>query len=284
MKLPYHVDLKGKTVAITGGSGVLGSAMSEALAACGASVAVLGRNVEKSEAVVRRIESAGGRAMAVACDVLDRRALENARDSVGRAFGQVDILINGAGGNMPQGTTSMEQLESSMLQPSRGVSSFFDLAPAAIKEVMDLNFTGALMSSQVFGREMAARGSGQIINISSMSGIRPLTKVPAYSAAKAALTNFTQWLAVHLAKCGIRVNAIAPGFFLTEQNRHLLQNSDGTLTARARTIVTHTPMGRFGRPEDLIGALLWLACDEASGFVTGAVIPVDGGFSAFGGV
>ncbi len=284
MNLPYKVDLQNRIVAITGGSGVLGSAMSEALALCGASVAILGRNIEKSRLVLSRIESAGGKAIAVTCDVTDKQSLGKALDTVTGAFGKVDILINGAGGNMPQGTTSMERLDLSLMQGGNPLQTFFDLTPEAIRQVMDLNFTGALLACQVFGRDMAARGSGHIINISSMSGIRPLTKVPAYSAAKAALTNFTQWLAVYLAKCGIRVNAIAPGFFLTEQNRHLLQNADGSLTPRAQTILAHTPMGRFGNPYDLTGALLWLASDEASGFVTGAVIPVDGGFSAFAGV
>ena len=200
-------------------------------------------------------------------------------------FGVCDILINGAGGNHPKGTTSKERLfKEDILNPAEGCNTFFDLDPAGVGFVFNLNFLGTLLPSQVFCKGMALRGQGTVINISSMNAFRPLTKIPAYSAAKAAISNFTAWLATHMSEVGIRVNAIAPGFFLTNQNRTLLTNPDGSLTARGNTILTHTPMGRFGTPEDLFGTLLWLVDDEASGFVNGIVVPVDGGFAAFSGV
>jgi len=272
LRRPY--DLSGMVAVVTGGTGVLCSAMAKAMVECGARVAVLGRNMDKADRIVAEIRSRGGEAIPVRVDVTDRGSIEAAARQVMDAFGRVDILINGAGGARAEATTSDER-------------PFFDLSDAAIRGVFDLNCLGTITCCQVFGRHMAERGSGCIINISSMAAIRPLTRAVAYSAAKAAVSNFTQWLAVHMSRNysdGIRVNAIAPGFFLTEQNRFLLMDeATGELTDRARAVIAHTPMGRFGDPEDLIGTVLWLASDGAS-FVHGAVIPVDGGFSAFGGV
>ena len=274
MNISELFDLHGRTALVTGGSGVLGSVMARGLAQAGARVAVLGRREEPALTVAATIRAAGGEAIGVAADVLDRPALEKANETITAALGLVDILINGAGGNQPQATTG----------PDR---PFFDLEMAAIRHVFDANVTGAIVCSQVFGRVMAERRQGCIINIASMAGIRPLTRVVTYSTAKAALINFTQWLAVHMAQeysPAIRVNAIAPGFFLTEQNRFLLlDGQSGTWTARGSAIVQHTPMGRLGEPEDLIGILIWLA-SPASTFVTGTVIPVDGGFASFSGV
>ena len=261
------------TAVITGGSGYLGQAMSSALAQAGAQVAILGRHEETAQKVAQSIQAEGGRAIGIAADVLDRAALERSREQVSNALAPVDILINAAGGNSPAATTSDKQ-------------SFFDLDAQAVKHVLDLNFTGTLQSCQVFGRDMAERGEGCIVNITSMSGLRPLTRVPAYSAAKAAVANFTQWLATYMAQeysPAIRVNAIAPGFFLTEQNHYLMLDADGKLTPRGQAIVDHTPMGRLGEPGDLAGTLLWLV-SPASSFVTGIVVPVDGGFSAYSGV
>ncbi len=267
-------DIQGKTAVITGGSGGLGSAMAQTLAGAGAQVAIISRRQETAARVADEIQAAGGRALGIACDVVDHAALVAAVAQITAAFGPIDILINGAGGNQPEATTSVDR-------------SFFELDSAAIDRVFALNFAGTLKCCQVFGRGMAERGEGCIINIASMNSLRPLTRIPAYSAAKAAVVNFTQWLAVHMAQeysAAIRVNAIAPGFFLTEQNRFLLTNQqDGSYTARGQTILAHTPMGRLGEPDDLIGALLWLASPAAS-FVTGIVVPVDGGFSAFSGV
>lgn len=267
-------DLSDKTALITGGSGVLGSAMAQGLAQAGARVAIVGRRAEPCEQVAAAIRDAGGEAVGVAADVLDRAALEQALATVTATFGPVDILVNGAGGNQPAATTSADH-------------PFFDLDLGNIRQVFDANITGAILTSQVVGRQMAERQQGCIINIASMAGIRPLTRVVTYSAAKAALANFTQWLAVHLAQeysPTIRVNAIAPGFFLTEQNRFLMtERETGAWTARGQAIVAHTPMGRLGAPVDLVGTLLWLA-GPASAFVTGIVVPVDGGFAAFGGV
>ncbi len=266
--------LPGKTVLITGGGGVLCGALSRALARAGARVAVLDRSLEAAQEVAHGIVTAGGTAIAVRCDVLDKPSLEAAAETVLAAFGRVDILVNGAGGNNPKATTGSEL-------------AFFDLPADAIQWVLNLNFLGTLLPSQVFGRLMADQGEGVILNVSSMNAFRPLTRIPAYSAAKAAVSNFTQWLAVHVAQeysPRIRVNAIAPGFFLTEQNRFLLTDDEcGELTPRGRTIIEHTPMVRFGLPEDLVGTVLWLL-SPASAFVTGVVVPVDGGFSAFSGV
>ena len=285
MQLPFRVNLEGRVALVTGGGGVLCSVMARALAACGARVAVADLKQEAAEAVAKVIREEGGTALAVPCDVLQRDSLAAANETVKREIGPVDILINGAGGNHPKGTTTHEHLRPEDLQAAqKEVVTFYDLDPKGIEFVFNLNFLGTLLPTQAFTREMAAKGRGVVINISSMNAFRPLTKIPAYSAAKAAVSNFTQWLAVHFSKVGIRVNAIAPGFFVTEQNRSLLLRSDGTWTPRAQTILAHTPMGRFGEPPDLIGTLLWLVSDEAAGFVTGVVVPVDGGFAAFSGV
>jgi NAD(P)-dependent dehydrogenase (short-subunit alcohol dehydrogenase family) len=267
-------NIQGQTAVITGGSGQLGRTMAEGLAEAGVQVAILSLNAGTSAMVAGAIRGNGGQAIGIACDVMDRAALERALEQVTSAFGPIDILINAAGGNHPQATTSAEH-------------TFFDLDPRAVDHVFGLNFMGTLQSCQVFGRGMAERGQGCIVNIASMNALRPLTRIPAYSAAKAAVANFTQWLAVHMAQeysLRIRVNAISPGFFLTEQNRFLLIEAEsGAMTPRGQTILNHTPMGRLGRPEDLVGTLLWLV-SPASAFVTGTVIPVDGGFSAFSGV
>jgi NAD(P)-dependent dehydrogenase (short-subunit alcohol dehydrogenase family) len=266
--------LSGKVTVVTGGGGVLCGVMSRALGQLGVKVAVLDIFEGAAKKVAEDIMAQNGEAIAVQCDVLDKASLETARDAVLARLGHVDILINGAGGNKKQATTSPDL-------------SFFDLSPDAVRWVFDLNFVGTLLPSQVFGALMAEQGSGCILNVSSMNAFRPLTRIPAYSAAKAAVSNFTQWLAVHMAQeysPHIRVNAIAPGFFLTEQNRFLLTDeATGELTPRGRTIIDHTPMGRFGKPEELLGTVLWLL-SPASAFVTGIVVPVDGGFSAFSGV
>jgi NAD(P)-dependent dehydrogenase (short-subunit alcohol dehydrogenase family) len=266
-------EVRGRTAVVTGGSGHLGRAMAAGLAQAGARVAILGRHVETAQAVAQSIQSEGGTALGIACDVLSRSDLEQSRKQITSAFGPVDIVVNAAGGNSPAATTSDEQ-------------RFFDLDIQAASRVFDLNFTGTFQSCQVFGRDMAERKEGCIVNITSMSGLRPLTRVVAYSAAKAAIVNFTQWLAVHMAQQyspAIRVNAIAPGFFLTEQNHYLMLDAEEKLTPRGQTIVNHTPMGRLGEPGDLVGTLLWLV-SPASSFVTGIVVPVDGGFSAYSGV
>ncbi len=263
-----------QTAVVTGGGGGLGSEMVRTLATAGAKVAVLTRRSETSRPVADAINTAGGRAMAVACDVTDKGALEQARASIENELGPVDILVNAAGGNRPLATS----------MPDR---SFFELDEAAVREVLDLNFMGTFLACQVFGQAMAERGRGSVINISSMAALRPLTRVVAYGAAKAAVDNFTRWLAVHMARehhPAIRVNAIAPGFFLTEQNRYLLtDHASGQMTPRGQSILDHTPAARLGNATDLAGVLLWLAGPSAS-FVTGTVIPVDGGFAAFGGV
>ncbi len=279
------IDLTGKTAAVTGGGGVLCGRMAKELAECGARVAVLDLRAEAAEAVAGAITEAGGQAMGIACNVLEKDSLEAAYAAMKDAYGPCDILINGAGGNHPKGTTSREfLLPEDLGDTPDGFKSFFDLSADGVRFVFDLNFLGTFLTTQVFTRDMAAAGRGVVINISSMNAFTPLTKIPAYSAAKAAVSNFTQWLAVHMAKVGIRVNAIAPGFFLTEQNRTLLTNPDGSMTPRGKTIIDHTPMGRYGTPDDLLGALLWLVDDRAAGFVTGTVVAIDGGFSAFSGV
>ncbi len=266
--------LEGKVAVVTGGGGVLCSAMSRALGRLGVKVAVLDLFVEAAQRVVDDIRAAGGEAIAVKCDVLDKASIEAAAQAVLAAFGYVDILINGAGGNKPQASTSV-------------TTSFFDLPADAVQWVFNLNFIGTLLPSQVFGKLMAEQKRGVILNISSMNAFRPLTRIPAYSGAKAAISNFTQWLAVHMNQeysPHIRVNALAPGFFLTEQNRFLLtEEGTGSLTARGKAIIDHTPMARFGVPEDLISTMIWLLSDGAS-FVTGVVVPVDGGFNAYSGV
>jgi NAD(P)-dependent dehydrogenase (short-subunit alcohol dehydrogenase family) len=275
--MPDHhtlFDIRGLTAVITGGGGVLGSAMAKALAQAGANVVVISRRAETSGKVAAAIHEQGGQALPIACDITDHARLEQAHAQILSTFGGIDILVNAAGGNQAQATTS----------PDR---TFFELDGQAINTLLNLNLTGTILSCQVFGQTMVKRGTGSIVNISSMSAQRPLTRVAAYGAAKAAINNFTQWLAVHMAQeysAKIRVNAISPGFFLTEQNRFLLTEVEtGAMTPRGQAILNHTPMGQFGAPEDLIGTLLWLA-SPASTFVTGTVIPVDGGFSAFSGV
>jgi len=267
-------DIADKVIVITGGGGVLCGTMAKALAGAGAKIAVLDIIEEAAVKIADEIKSNNGAAIAIKCDVLDKKSLEAAREKTVAELGQVDILINGAGGNKKEATTTPDM-------------SFFDLPADAIRFVFDLNFLGTLLPTQVFAKDMAEKGQGVILNVSSMNAFRPLTKIAAYSAAKAAVSNFTQWLAVHLCQNysrDIRVNAIAPGFFLTEQNRFLLTDEKtGELTDRGKTIIKHTPMGRFGRPQELIGTVMWLLSDTAK-FVTGVVVPVDGGFSAFSGV
>ncbi|MEO8111924.1 MAG: SDR family oxidoreductase [Ginsengibacter sp.] len=276
-------ELSNKVAVITGGGGVLCSTMAIALSEQGVKIAVLDLKVENAEKVAKQITDKGGQAMGVAANVLDINSLKEAHKKILNALGPCDILINGAGGNHPKGTTSNPFLTEQDLEAGGELKTFFDLDPEGIKFVFDLNFIGTLLPTQVFAKDMIGREGATIINISSMNAFRPLTKIPAYSGAKAAVSNFTQWLAVHFSKVGIRVNAMAPGFFLTDQNRTLLTIADGSLTARGNTIIEHTPMGRFGTPDDLIGTLLWL-CGDGSKFVTGVVIPIDGGFSAFSGV
>ena len=266
-------DVSGQVAVVTGGGGVLCGAMSRALAKAGVKVAVLDIFPEAAQKVVDEIVAEGGEAIAVKADVLSRESLEAARDAVLEKWGTVDILINGAGGNKKQATTTPEQ-------------PFFDLPPDAVQWVFNLNFLGTFLASQVFGKVMVEQGKGNIVNISSMNAFRPLTNIPAYSAAKAAVSNFTQWLAVHISQNyspNIRVNAIAPGFFVTNQNYFLLYDKDDNLTPRGQTILAHTPMSRFGEPEDLLSTLFWLLA-PASSFVHGVVVPVDGGFNAFSGV
>ena len=272
-----------QTALITGAGGVLCSRMAIALAKQGANVALMGRRREPLELVADEITRHGGKALVVPCDVLDKAGLEASRELIEKTFGPVTILINGAGGNNPQATAQKEWIESPESLAANPGGTFFDLTLDGVQNVFNLNYLGTLLPTQVFAKKMAETGRGVIINISSASAFRPLTKVGAYGGAKAAINSLTQWLAVHLAKTGVRVNAIVPGFFITEQNRALLTTPDGGLTPRAQKILTHTPMGRFGEPDDLLGALLWLVSD-ASSFVTGAVIPVDGGFTAYSGV
>jgi NAD(P)-dependent dehydrogenase (short-subunit alcohol dehydrogenase family) len=256
--------------------------MARALASSGASVAILNRRLEKAEAMANEIQQTGGKALGLSCDVLDAEALEAAKSQIEEAFGPIDILVNAAGGNHPKATTSVEQMDPIATLPE-GASTFYELETEGMSSVFDLNFFSTVTACQVLTRSMAERGEGVVITISSVAAALSLTKVPAYSASKAAVENFTRWLSIHLAPCGIRVNAITPGFFLTEQNRSLLTNEDGTATARGQKILSQTPMGRLGVSNELNGALLWLVSDDAS-FVTGAVIDVDGGFSAFNGV
>lgn len=273
-----------KTIVITGAGGVLCSTMSEALAKQGHQIAVLDLRKEAADKVANAINESGGSAIGVEGNVLEKDSLKQAKTKVNETFGQCDILINGAGGNHPKGTTSkpffsIEDLE----DKTEGFKSFFDLDPKGIEFTFNLNFLGTLIPTQVFAGDMVGREGCSILNISSMNAFTPLTKIPAYSGAKAAVSNFTQWLAVHFSKVGIRVNALAPGFFLTDQNRALLTNEDGSLTQRGQQIIDQTPMGRYGEPEDLVGTTLWL-CGEGSKFVTGIVIPIDGGFAAYSGV
>ncbi|WP_147803650.1 SDR family oxidoreductase [Alkalicoccus halolimnae] len=276
------MSLEGETVVITGGSGVLGTSMAEALFQAGAQVAIIGRKAEKAEAKAAEIDPQQKRCLGFGADVLNKNQLEAVRETIAENLGACTILINGAGGNHPKASTSKERFEDGDLE-KKDVQSFFDLEENAVNELFQLNFTGTLLPTQVFGQDLI-KNKGSIINISSMNADRPLTKIPAYSGAKAAVSNLTQWLAVHFAPVGVRANAISPGFFLTDQNRSLLLNEDGTYTERANKIINQTPEARFGEPEDLTGTLLWLCSKKASGFVNGVIIPVDGGFSAYSGV
>ena len=279
MNLPFQIDLTGQVAVITGGGGVLCSSFAQALAQCGAKVAILDINEAAAQKVAETITREGGVALAIAADCLNAQSLAAAHERVNQALGPCTILINGAGGNNPKGTTDDEQFNPDLT----GIKSFFELDPEGVKFVFNLNVVAALMTTQAFAKDMIGK-AGNIINISSMNAFRPLTKIPAYSGAKAAVSNFTQWLAVYLAKSGVRVNAIAPGFFVTNQNRGLLFDESGAPTPRTGKILAATPMGRFGEAEELIGVLLFLLSNPAASFVTGVVIPVDGGFSAYSGV
>ena len=282
MKLPLNVDFTDKVAVITGAGGVLCSAFSKALAQCGAKVAVLDLNYDAARKVADEIVADGYKAIAVKVNCLENESLKAAHEEVMAAFGPCDILINGAGGNNARATTDNEYFEHGDIE--KDIKTFFDLSEDGVQFVFNLNFLGTLIPTQVFTKDMIGREGCNIINISSMNAYTPLTKIPAYSGAKAAISNFTQWLAVHFSHEGIRVNAIAPGFFSTKQNAALLWNPDGTPTARTGKILAATPMGRFGLPEELNGALLFLLNNEAASFITGVVIPVDGGFSAYSGV
>jgi NAD(P)-dependent dehydrogenase (short-subunit alcohol dehydrogenase family) len=273
-------ELKGKTAAITGGGGDLCGHMAKALGAMGVKVAVLDISLEKAEARAQAVSKAGGDAAAYRCDVLNADQLRACYDAVCRQWGPPDFLINGAGGNDPRGSTSEEFHEPEKPLDPDG-KSFFDLDPAGFRQVFELNFLGTFLVTQVFSKGMVEKGKGAIVNISSMSAFTPLTKVAAYSAAKASVSNFTRWLAVHFSRTGVRVNALAPGFFMTEQLKFLhIDRETGELLPRAQKVIAHTPMGRYGEPDDLIGTLVWLLSD-ASSFVTGVVVPVDGGFSSY---
>tara|TARA_R110002111_G_scaffold87567_4_gene137057 strand:- start:91 stop:918 length:828 start_codon:yes stop_codon:yes gene_type:complete len=273
-----------KVIVLTGAGGVLCSTLAKALAKQGHKIAVLDLKLEAAEQVASDINAEGGIAIGVVANVLEKESLETAKLEVNKKLGNCDILINGAGGNHPLGTTSNPHLlEDDLINTSEGFKTFFDLDPEGIQFVFNLNFIGTLLPTQIFAKDMVGRKGCSILNISSMNAFTPLTKILAYSGAKAAVSNFTQWLAVHFSKVGIRVNALAPGFFLTEQNRTLLTNTDGSLTQRGQQIIDQTPMGRYGKPEDLITTTLYL-CNDASSFVTGIVIPIDGGFSAYSGV
>ena len=280
-----NTDLTGKVAVVTGASGTLCSIFAKALARAGAKVALLGRNMEKLKALADEIEAEGGIARGYTCNVMNKANCLQVAEDVMAELGSCDILVNGAGGNNPKGTTTKETLEKiDLAQQDPEVKTFFDLDPQGISFVFNLNFLGTLIPTQIFAKDMAEKGKGCIVMVTSMNAFRPLTKIPAYSAAKAAVKNFTEWMAVHFADMGIRVNAIAPGFFSTKQNATLLWNPDGTPTARTGKILAATPMNRFGEPEELAGTLLFL-CDEAySGFITGVNIPVDGGFNAYSGV
>lgn len=282
MKLPLNTDLTGKVAVVTGAGGVLCSMFAKALAQSGAKVAVLDLNQEAAEKVADEIVKMGGIAKGYKTNVLEKASLQETHEKVVVDLGTCDILINGAGGNNPRATTDKEYYETGDIDAE--TISFFDLDPSGVEFVFNLNFIGTLLPTQVFAQDMVEKKGCNIINISSMNAFTPLTKIPAYSGAKAAISNFTQWLAVHFSKSGIRVNAIAPGFFSTQQNAKLLFNPDGTPTLRTGKILAATPMGRFGESEELLGSLLFLLNEEAAGFITGVVLPVDGGFSAYSGV
>ena len=282
MKLPFDMDLTGKVAVVTGAGGVLCSVMAEALAMCGAKVALLDRSKESAIEKAEQIVAKGYIAKGYEANVLDKESLKAAHDAILKDLGPCDILINGAGGNNPKATTDKEYFEMGDIDDD--TKSFFDLEQSGVEFVFNLNFLGTLLPTQEFAKDMVEKEHASILNIASMNAYTPLTKIPAYSGAKAAITNFTQWLAVHFSKTGIRVNAIAPGFFATKQNKALLFNEDGTPTERTGKILAATPMGRFGETEELLGATMFLLNDEAAGFITGVCIPIDGGFSAYSGV
>ncbi|MBR5586577.1 MAG: SDR family oxidoreductase [Clostridia bacterium] len=281
MRLPFEIDLSGKVVVVTGAGGVLCSMFAQALSKTGAKIALLDLNEEAAKGFADEIVAGGGIAKAYGCNVLDKQSLESAHEKVLADLGSCDILINGAGGNNPRATTDNEYFSP---EDMGNIKTFFDLDQSGVEFVFNLNFIGTLLPTQVFAKDMLEKDDASIINISSMNAFTPLTKIPAYSGAKAAISNFTQWLAVHFSRTNIRCNAIAPGFFVTKQNEKLLFNEDGTPTARTGKILGSTPMNRFGKAEELIGTLLYLVSKDASGFVNGVVIPVDGGFSAYSGV
>lgn len=282
MSLAFGTDLSGKTAVVTGAGGILCGMFAKTLAKAGAKIAVLDLNEEAAMKVAQEIEAAGGTAKAYKANVLERASLEEVHAKVLLDLGPCDILVNGAGGNNPRATTTKEYFEIGDIEAD--TVSFFDLDQSGVEFVFNLNFIGTLLPTQIFAKDMVGRKGCNILNVSSMNAFTPLTKIPAYSGAKAAISNFTQWLAVHFSKSGIRVNAIAPGFFVTAQNQKLLFNDDGTPTARTAKILAATPMDRFGEAEELNGTLLYLLNNDAAGFVTGVVIPVDGGFSAYSGV
>lgn len=279
--LPFTINLKNKVAVVTGGGGLICGKMSRALAECGAKVAILDLSLEAAERVAQEIVASGGIAKAYACNVLQKDSIQACHKLVLKDLGKCDILINGAGGNSPKATTDNEYAE---ITGQEDLKTFFKLDQSGVEFVFNLNFLGTLLPTQEFAQDMIGREGCTILNISSMNAFTPLTKIPAYSGAKAAVSNFTQWLAVHFSHVGIRVNAIAPGFFSTAQNKKLLWNPDGTPTARTGKILAATPMGRFGELDDLVGATLFLVSQEASGFITGVVLPIDGGFSSYSGV
>lgn len=282
MRVPFQMDLSGKVAVVTGAGGILCSSMAHALAECGASVALLDLNRETAEEQAANIAAEGKQARGYQANALDKDSLRQAHEKILEELGPCDILINGAGGNHPLATTDKEYF--SMQDLEEHVKTFFDLEQSGVEFVFNLNFIGTLLPTQIFSRDMVGREGCSILNISSMNAYTPLTKIPAYSGAKAAVSNFTQWLAVHFAREGIRVNALAPGFFVTKQNERLLYHEDGTPTERTGKILAATPMQRFGRTEELLGSVLFLLNEEAAGFITGVVLPIDGGFSAYSGV
>lgn len=280
MALPFKIDISGKVAVVTGAAGVLCSSFAKSLAECGAKVALLDLNEDAANSFAGEIMAGGGVAKAYKADVLERKGMDTVAAQVEKDLGPCDILINGAGGNSPRATTDKEYYEKGDIDAA--AKSFFDLDPAGVELVFNLNFLGTLIATQSFAKQM--KDGGVILNVSSMNAYTPLTKIPAYSSAKAAISNFTQWLAVHFSKVGIRVNAIAPGFFVTKQNQNLLFGEDGSPTERSKKILAATPMNRFGSADELVGALLYLVSNQAASFVTGIVMPVDGGFSAYSGV
>lgn len=282
MNLPFQIDLKNKVVVVTGAGGIICSHLAKAVASCGAKVALLDLNVESAKKTADEIVKTGGIAKGYEANVLKKESLVACHEEILKDFGLCDILINGAGGNNPRATTDNEYAE--FKDEEKAIKTFFDLDQSGVEFVFNLNFLGTLLPTQIFAKDMIGKEGCSILNISSMNAYTPLTKIPAYSGAKAAVSNFTQWLAVHFSHVGIRVNAIAPGFFSTKQNEKLLWNSDGTPTARTGKILAATPMGRFGVVDDLVGTTLYLLSPEAAGFVTGVCVPIDGGFSAYSGV